>query len=206
MNALQKTLAMIAFLVLISQTVRHAYLLWIEPRGSVLDKYDQPLKGEIAGAASLAELVQRYDQVRKEVDQAKQERLKAGQKELKDIDQNELEPYKSEHMLREAIEDWESKSKEIFEIRFYWFVGLVLCAVGLPLYRNLNRWFGFALVIAGFAEILYWTSPTFLGPSSHEFNRLLANKLILSVISLVLLIATIVWLKIFAEKDEAKAS
>ena len=44
MRALQKTLAIVAFLVLAPQTLRHAYMLWLEPRGSVLDKYDQPVK------------------------------------------------------------------------------------------------------------------------------------------------------------------
>jgi len=47
-ESLLKTLAIIAFLALASQTVRHAYMLWLEPRKSALDKYDQPRKEEIA--------------------------------------------------------------------------------------------------------------------------------------------------------------
>lgn len=72
MRALEKTLAILAFVVLVSQTVRHAYLLWLEPRASVLDKYDQPLKNDIANAGSLDELVRRYDPVRKQVDADRQ--------------------------------------------------------------------------------------------------------------------------------------
>ena len=63
MRALLKTLAILAFVALVVQTVRHAYMLWFEPRGSVLDKYDQPVKSEIGTAASLDELLRRYDPV-----------------------------------------------------------------------------------------------------------------------------------------------
>src|SRR5947209_165852 len=107
MRPLQKTLAMIAFLVLVSQTIRHAYMLWFEPRGSVLDKYDQPTKGEINAAPSLDELLRRYDPVRKQVDLAKQERSKTSEKSqnrfTEQMEQNQKEPFKSEIMLREAI-------------------------------------------------------------------------------------------------------
>ena len=46
MKPLQRTLAIIASLFLAVQTVRHAYVLWLEPRASVLDKFDRPLKDE----------------------------------------------------------------------------------------------------------------------------------------------------------------
>ncbi len=70
MKPMLKTLAIVAFVSLLVQTVRHAYMLWFEPRGSVLDKYDQPVKSEIASAVSLDELLRRYDPVRKQVDEA----------------------------------------------------------------------------------------------------------------------------------------
>jgi hypothetical protein len=200
MKVLLKTLAIIALLALSSQTVRHAYMLWFEPRGSALDKYDQPVKDQIAAAASLDELVRRYDSVRKEADQAKQELSKEG-KELPYQDRTEKEPYKSEQMLREAITQWEERLKEIHALKFYWLVGLVFFVLGLFCYRKLNRWFGLTLLIAGFSEFIYWTSPTFLG-STREFDKLLANKLALSAVSLVLLITAIWFLGIFADKTE----
>lgn len=199
MKALQKTLAIIAFLALASQTVRHAYMLWLEPRGSVLDKYDQPVKGQIAAAASLDELLRRYDPVHKQADAAKQERLKT-REEPSFMEQTEKEPYKSEKMLREAITQWEERSKEVRALRFYWLIGLVFLVLGLLTYSKRNRWFGLTLVIAGFSEFIYWTSPTFLG-STSEFDRLLANKLALSAVSLILLIAVIWFLRIFSERD-----
>jgi len=204
MNALQKTLAIIAFLILTTQTVRHAYLLWLEPRTSVLDKYEQPLRGQIADAASLAELVGRYDPVRKEADKARHEReelLKTTKEPPPYINELTDEPYKSEQMLHDAIVDWEQKSKQIREIRFYWSAGMAFFLLGLFIYRRSGRWLGFTLVIAGFSEIIYWTSPTFLGAgSTHEFDRLLVNKLAFSVVSLVALAVAIWFLDIFVDK------
>jgi len=204
MNALQKTLAIVAFLFLTTQTVRHAYLLWLEPRTSVLDKYEQPLKGQIADAASLAELVQRYDPVRKEADKARHEReelLKTTKEPPPYINELTDEPYKSEQMLRDAIVDWEQKSKQIREVRFYWSAGIAFFLLGLLIYRGSGRWLGLTLVIAGFSEIIYWTSPTFLGVgSTHEFDRLLVNKFVFSVVSLVALTAAIWFLDIFVDK------
>jgi hypothetical protein len=102
--------------------------------------------------------------------------------------------------LGDAIKDWEQKSKEIRELRFYWMVGLALSVLGLLIYKRFNRWLGFTLLIAGFAEFIYWTSPTFLGASTREFDRLLINKLAYSLIALVLAMAVIRILNIFSEK------
>ena len=199
-KALQKTLAIVALLIMAAQTVRHAYLLWLEPRGSVLDKYDQPLKGQISGATSLEELLRRYDQARKEVDLAKQEAAKAG-KEVSDRDEAQLEPYKSEHTLRDAISDWEGKSKDIRALRFYWFIGFTFFVLGFFTYRKLNRWLGLTLLIVAFSEFIYWTSPTFLG-TTREFDKLLENKFVFSLVSLMLLMVVIWFQRIFADESE----
>lgn len=103
--------------------------------------------------------------------------------------------------LREAINDWEARSKEIGALRFYWFIGLGFLVGGFLLYRKLNRWLGLTLLIAGFSEFIYWTSPTFFG-GPREFDRLLVNKFCFSLASLVLLI-TVIWsLRIFSEENE----
>jgi hypothetical protein len=199
MKALLRTLAILASLFLGAQTIRHAYLLWLEPRTSVLDKYDQPLKGEIAAAASLDELLRRYDPVRKEVDRIKSERRAADPK-ARFEDEQEAEPFKSAGALREAISSWEQRAKEIHALRFYWSVGLLLAVVGAACHKRLNQWLGVTLLIVGFSEIIYWTSPTFLGAATQEFDRLLVNKLVLSVVSLVLLGLAIHLLAVFKEQ------
>ena len=203
MKGLEKTIVVLAFLALISQTIRHAYMLWFEHRESVLDKFDRP-KGEIAAATSLDELVRRYEAARKQVEDArqelKQERAQSKTGETVVYADQDTEPYKSERELRMAIEDWERKAKEVHELRFFWTIGLVLLVAGVVIYKRLNRWIGFTLIIAGLSEFIYWTSPTFFG-GTQEFDRLLWNKLVLSLVSLMLL-GVVAWMiGVFGEKE-----
>jgi len=197
-NALQKTLAIVALLVLVSQTVRHAYVLWLEPRNSVLDKYDRPLKDEISAATSLDQLLSRYDQAHAAAEAARKEAAKNGEPNP-EYKLTQTEPFKSERALHEAITQWEARSKEIHALRFYWLVGVALSALGMLIYILRRRWLGLTFLIAGFTEIIYWTSPTFLGISTREFDRLLGYKLAFSVVSLALLLVAIMMQGIFTQ-------
>ena len=198
MKPLLKTLAILACVALVVQTVRHAYMLWFEPRGSVLDKYDQPVKSEIGGAASLDELLRQYDPVRKQVDELSKT------SSTPPYEQTQKEPFRTEQALHLAISEWEEKSKEIRAIRLYCLVAAVLFLLGLFAYKKINRWLGISLLIAAFSEFIYWTSPTFIG-ATREFDRLLVNKLVLSIVALALLAGAIWFLNIFAEKEQGSA-
>jgi hypothetical protein len=198
MKALHRTLAILASLFLAVQTVRHAYVLWLEPRMSVLDRFDRPLKDEIAAATSVEDLVRRYEPVRKEADRIKGERRAADPKAHFE-DEREVEPFKSEASLREAITNWEQRAKEVHSLRFYWLVGFILSAMGVATYLRQHRWLGTTLLIVGFSEIIYWTTPTFFGGGIQEFDRLVENKLALSVVSVVILGLTLRLLNVFEE-------
>ena len=199
MKALQRTLAILASLFLGVQTVRHAYVLWLEPRTSLLDRYDQPLKDEIASAGSVDELVRRYEPARQEVDRIKAERRATDPKAQFQGDL-ESEPFRSEQSLRAAITSWEERAKELHALRFYWFVGFLLALAGAVCHLRVNRWCGVTLLIVGFSEIIYWTTPTFLGTATREFDRLLVNKFALSLVSLFLLGLSIRLLRVFEEE------
>ena len=204
MKTLQRTLGILACLFLTVQTVRHTYLLWFAPRTSALAKYDQPLAGEIGTAASLDELLRRYDPIRKEADRVRAERR--AESPGKPFDEYNEEPFKSERLLRDAITTWEGRSREIDALRFYWFVGLVFAGVGLASYRRWNRWLGMTLAVVGVSEMIYWTSPEFMSllpGGTHEFDRLLANKLAFSVASLAVLALAIRVLGAFKEEPRA---
>jgi hypothetical protein len=185
MKPLQRTLAMLAFVVLLVQTVRHSYMLWIEPRSSVLDKYERSLNEEIAGAASLDELVRRFDAAHKEAERVRAERRAAGKGET--FEYSGEEPFKTERSLKEAISDWERKENEVRSLRFYSSIGFLLIVLGVTCYLKANRWLGITLLMVAFAEAVYWTSPTFTGPTMRETDRLLLNKLGFSLAFLVAL-------------------
>jgi hypothetical protein len=200
MRSLQRTLAILALLILTVQTTRHAYTLWLEPRGSVLDRFDQPVRDQVNAARSIEELLQQYETVHRQAEQLRATEERASRPNSYEVP--EKEPFKSEHLLREAISDWESKAKEIRALRFYWGIGLALVVTGAFVRAKVNRWFGLTLVVTGFSEIIYWTSPSLLGPSI-EGTRLLANKLALSAAGLAILL-TLLWAAgVFSEDQPA---
>lgn len=185
MNALKKTLFIIAVVFVSTYSIRHAYYNWIQERESVLDKYSDSINEDIKNAKSLEQLVKLYDTAKRKVDEY--EKNEANPK-IEGYERDIKEPYKSEQMFKDAIKDWEGKTKEIFEIRFYWIVGFVLLIIGYVLYKKVNSWLGLTVIILGFAEQVYWTSPTWIGSSSIEYDRLLINKFIFSITTLILLI------------------
>jgi hypothetical protein len=186
MKALQTTLFVVTALILSTQTVRHVYVRYLEPTRSVLDSYEPPVTADIKKANSLDELVKLYDEAYNKV--------KAADAQPKDPTtvsaKIEEEPYKSERLLKEAIRDWESKTKEVFELRYFWLSGAAFLIIGFLCYKKVFPWLGLTLLIAGFSEMIWATSPSFRGGSQTEFDRLLTNKIIFSSISLVLLLAT----------------
>jgi hypothetical protein len=105
------------------------------------------------------------------------------------MNNSDREPFKSENELRQAIDDWEEKKHQTFELKVYCSFGLLSVIVGLVIHRKRSEWLGLAMLTTGFAELVYWASPSWRGSNSVEFNKLLAHKLVFSFLSLLVLMA-----------------
>ncbi len=56
------------------------------------------------------------------------------------------------------------------------------------LYVRGYEWVGVSLVLPGFLELMWWSAPSFtLGGAVREYDTLLVNKIVLTIISFVLL-------------------
>ncbi|HXJ16216.1 MAG TPA: hypothetical protein VNM68_03365, partial [Candidatus Polarisedimenticolia bacterium] len=139
----------------------------------------------IREAKSLDELVQQYDTAHRLV---KDYEADESNPKIEYGERAQTEPYKSELRLREAIIEWETKSRIISETRLYWMFGLLFLAVGLAAYRWLNSLLTMSALIVAFSEMIYWSSPSYFSGFSQEFDRLLTNKLILALSSFLLLL------------------
>ena len=204
MKALQKTLVIIACLILSTQTIRHAYLIWFQPRTSVLDRYDKPLKNEISAATSLDQLVSKYAPLREEVDKIKAtHRVDDPKSSFRD--EEDTEPFKSEGQLKQAITDWEQRTKDIYEMRFYWGIGLIFVLAGLLVYRKMNSWAGMVMMIVGLSEQVYWTFPSFMSESTKEYDRLLRYKFTFSSLTILVLVAVIIGIRVFHENNDSES-
>ena len=171
------------------QSFRHLFVLLVEPRTSVLDKYE-PAENELAESHTLDELLARYDEARLRVKSWEQ-----GKTAVQIREQQWDEPYASADRLKQAIASWEEHHRQIRELNFYWWGGLACLVAGLGAYRRVHPFLGFAFLVIAFAEMIYWTSPAFRGWSSgEEFERLVLWKLIYSLATLGLLLAAWRWI------------
>lgn len=191
MRGLQTTMFVLLFLVVSTQTLRHVYVKWVDPTGSVLDEFREPVEADIVASQDLDELKRRYAKAH--------EALKAYEKDrpLRDIQlarETGRDVYREQQELREAIERLEDQERQLFQLRFYWGCGLLGVLLGLLAYVRLNPWVGVAGLLAGFVEMAVWTSPLWRswGPQ-HRFDALLMSKLVLSAVTLALLLSAWLW-------------
>lgn len=196
MRAIQTVLFTLAMLVITIQSIRHVYVRFLEPRTSVLDKYDQTeTKKAIQNADSLEALLKLYDPARKVVDQLDEQMKKGEIGKTKDERDLFREKFNDEHKkeydcaseLGYAIRQWEERSKEIYELRVFWLFGLTLGIIGTLFLSFKWSWFGMALVIPGVIEMIWWTAPSLsFGGCPLEYDRLLINKLVFTLITLLI--------------------
>jgi hypothetical protein len=191
MRALQVVLFVVFLLVLATQSLRHVYVKWIEPRGSVLDRFRPAVAEDIAASRSLDELTDLYAKAHAAVKVYEEGR---NPEEIHHARETRRAPYEEEAELRGAIERWEEHRRIRFQLWFYWGCGLLGVLAGLFVYARLNAWLGMVGMIAGFSEMAIWTSPLWRswGPQA-QFDRLLTLKLALSLVSLALLVSLWLW-------------
>lgn len=184
-------LAIVGLLLLLSlgsQAVRHAYWRSIGAQRSVLDRFAEPTEQRIAESKTIEELIGLYEKAHAEVQEDKKLPHPAEEDEW---ERQQREPYKSEQLLKDAIEIWESHRRQIYEVQFLWWCGAIIVAIGHIVVRRVNWWLGISLLILGFVEMSYATSPPFpLGGSDGEFTRLLTYKLCYSAAAVAALLIT----------------
>jgi len=212
MRVLKITALLLTIVMLCAQAVRHIYVAYFQPRTSVLDEYAKTDADEaIRRATALEELLVLYDPAKKQVD--------ALDKELKDAlasattreerrlleekfqDQHGKE-YAREAQLQAAIEDWEHKNQQVTELHVFWAFGIGLFVIGAALSAAGREWLGMSLILPGVVEMLWWTSPSIRFEGCPvEFDRLLFNKIVFTLITLAVVIAA--WL-LNEFRDKAK--
>lgn len=183
MNSLKKTLFIIAMIIVSSIIIHNMYKLWIEPTGSVLDKYNK-FETELNKAESLDELIQKYETVQKKIEEYEAD---SSNFKVADSDYWQTEPYKSKILTEERIREWENKNKEIYKLVFYCLIGIVFLSIGFLLYRKNLKWLGLTFLIMGFTELIYWGTPTYIS-QPQIYEKMIITQLIINILSFILLI------------------
>src|SRR5262249_51382402 len=107
MKALRITLFVLALVSFVTQTFRHIYVRWLEPRASVLDKYNTQTEKDVASAQSIQELESKFAAAHQRVLDFEKQNPPQAQKEgaagvMSEYERRQVEPYKSEQTLRSA--------------------------------------------------------------------------------------------------------
>ena len=191
MQRLQTTLFVIFMVMLASQTFRHVWVKWIEPRGSVIDEFREPAEKKLADTKSLEELKAMYAKARADL-----KSYEAG-KSLEEIAlarETNRDTYRDERQIEEAIREVEYRQKSMFAVWFFWGLGVLSVLLGLFVMARIDPWVGMTGVITGFGQMAIVTNPLYRtwGPQTG-FESLLTLKLILSVLTLALLL--FLWLR-----------
>ena len=191
MKNFKTTLFVIGMLIVLTQTIRHLYVRCYYNKPSVLDKYhDSDVDKYIKNSISLDSLLIKYDKAYNEVKMIEHGKTKDQIDSLKRADEN---LYETKNSYREAIEDWEAKENKIHEVFIFWISGFLLILIGAIIYYRKTKWVGLSLVMVGFVEMIYWSSPDLtLNGATLEFLKYLNSKLILSAITFIMLI--LLWL------------
>src|SRR5687767_926059 len=171
MRPLQITLFMVLLVVIATQTLRHVYVKWIEPKGSVLDQFREKVDEDIESSKSLDELKALYAKAH-----AARKAFERGRSmdEIRLARETDHEVFREDAELRAAIERVEDHERDLFKLRFYWGCGLLSIVLGLLAYAKVNRWMGMVGLATGFLEMAVWTNPLWRSRGPHgEFDRLL---------------------------------
>lgn len=187
MNKFKAVASLIAILVFGSQTMRHAFVLWVERNESVLDKFDET-KQKIAATQSIEELLKLYEPAQQKVKEAN-EKQKADKEEQDEYRNWEKEPYKSERELKSEIETREDHARQLIRLHFFWWCGFGTLILGVFATVRHRPWLGVSLFFLGYVVMSWYTCPSYrtLG-FPVEFKQLLTYKLIYSAASLLLLL------------------
>jgi hypothetical protein len=201
MRKFQITLFIIAMVFASTQTFRHVYVKWIQPKNSVLDRYDENIEKSIAESKSLNELLILYDQSKEEIKKYESNNTNP---EIKENEKRSKEPYKTEITIKNSIEKWESHENQIRKLRFFWVCGILSVILGFIVYHYFDQWLGMVGIITGFSEMIFWTCPTIIGffGSRFEFERLLNNKLGFAIVTWFMMILS--WFLLYKIEGKTK--
>jgi len=187
MKGLQITLLILFGCAFSTQAIRHAHVYTIGYEESVLAPVEAfyEMQEQVRLEASTDELMAEYETTQEEIEQLHNSVPKTDQYTLR---QQHLELFARNDALASELRQREAVEREIRDTWIFSVAGLILIAVGSLAYARDYQWVGMSLILPGFLELLWWSAPSFtLGGAVREYDILLINKIILTLISFVLM-------------------
>jgi len=194
MKGLQKTLFIILVAVLCLQGIRHVHNYMYRYDESdvpeAVQLFETPEQA-VGQAISTTELMAEYEALRKELQALNEKYRTEGRSEDErfELRHENAELYSRQDALSSELHQREMMSEKLRDTWVFYVAGMVLVMLGVFLYARGARWLGTALVIPGLLELMWWSAPTFsMGGAQLEYQALLLNKIVLTIIALVIVI------------------
>ena len=187
MKGLQVTFLIIFSCALSTQAIRHVHQYIYGTEESIIASAEEffEMKEEIKLEASTDELLAEYEASQKEIGQLRESDTTKKQFQLR---QENVELFARSDALRTELQQRELMARELRDIWIFSIAGFILIGLGSLLYSRGYGWVGMSLILPGFLELIFWSSPSFsLGGALQEYELLLVNKIILTIIAFVLL-------------------
>lgn len=187
MKNLQITLFIIASVIFSTQTIRHMHLYFYGTETSVLDQFEEfsEEKDRIQNDRSLESLVLDYEAGKAEVSKLEKGLDWSERQEVR-VENESL--FSRVEMLESEIRQREMRSRDLRDMVMFSVAGFLLVIGGYFLVKTGREWSGIAVVIAGFAELVWWTKPDFFGNwAFNEYGNLLVAKIVISFSALITL-------------------
>ncbi len=187
MKALQVTFLVIFGCLFSTQAIRHIHVYTIGFEESIVDPgtafYD--VQEQVRMEESTEELLAEYESTRASVEEVRKSDPSRDQFSMR---QENIELFTRHDALASELRQRENVTREIRDLWIFSVAGLALIGVGSVLYTRGIEWVGMSLILPGFLELSWWSAPSFtLGGAVREYDILLMNKIILTVVSIVLL-------------------
>lgn len=192
MRNLQIVFFVILACIFSTQAIRHAHHFVFAYEESMLAPIGEffEMEQEVRSEASTEELLEEYKAVEDSIRQLKDSSDGETDPEMNafQIRQQNPELFHRQQTLHLELTQRELMSNELRDLWIYSIAGLILVILGCLIYFKIDHWTGLPLILAGFLELVWWSSPSFnMGGAVTEYRLLLVNKMIVTAIGLFLL-------------------
>jgi len=187
MKALQITFLLIFGCLFSTQAIRHVHVYTIGIEESILEfgTTFYEVQEQVRTEKSTEELLVEYESTSARIEELRESEPTKDQLSMR---QENMELFTRHEALASELMQRENLTREIRDLWIFSVAGLVLIGVGSFFYIRGIDWVGMSLILPGFLELSWWSAPSFsLGGAVHEYDILLMNKIILTLISFVLL-------------------
>lgn len=201
MKALQVTFLLIFGCLFSTQAIRHVHVYTIGFEESIVDPATAfyEVTEQVRMQESTEELLAEYESTS---DQIEELRESASEQDQYSLRQGNMELFARHDALASELRQRETVTREIRDLWIFSIAGVVLIGIGSILYTRGFEWTGMSLILPGFLELSWWSAPSFtLGGAVREYDVLLMNKIILTIVAFVLLYS--LWF--FAQRRRQRA-